>query len=301
MEILAGAKKSLSGAAAAPRLFIRKAKAAFDFQEARARLLKASGPVAIETGAHQIREVPPLKLEEKQLLRDVSLNVDPFDAMYVPGKADHYLLVGISAIRSIEAVLENSGMRADEIRSILDFPVGYGRVLRFLRAKFPQARITGAEIDPSAVRFCIREFSIEPIRAQQDFSLLSAPSMFDLIWCGSLVTHITEDSAIALLRFFRDHLTENGICLVSTHGDTSAEWLRQRKHSYGLAASDQQELLHQYEQSGYGYVDYPNVPGYGVSIASPERMKKIISHLATLIFFQAAAWDHHHDMYGFRR
>ena len=301
MEILTAVKKSVSNAASVPQLLIRKAKVAFDFQQARARFLTASGPVTVETAAHQLRKVPPLTSEEKQLIRGVSLSVDPFDTMYAPGKAGHYLLVGISAIRCIEAVLETANIRADEIRKILDFPVGYGRVLRFLRAKFPQARISGAEIDSSAMRFCTREFSIEPIRALEDFSLVSATGRFDLIWCGSLVTHISENSTTALLRFFRDHLTENGVCLVSMHGHTSAEWLRQKKHSYGLTLPEQQELLQKYEQSGYGYVDYSNVLGYGISIASAERMKKIISQLGTCVFYQAAVWDHHHDVYGFKK
>jgi hypothetical protein len=301
MEILTAVKRSVSSAATAPELLIRRAKVAFDFQRARSRFLKATGPVTVETAAHHLREVPLLTAEEKRLLRSVSPNVDPFDTMYAPGKAGHYLLVGISAIRCIEAVLENTSLRADEIRSILDFPVGYGRVLRFLRAKFPQARISGAELDASAMSFCMREFSIEPVKTLQDFSQISTPGRFDLIWCGSLLTHINEDSAIALLRFFRDHLTENGVCLVSMHGHTSAEWVRQKKHTYGLALVEQQELLQQYEQSGYGYVDYSNVLGYGISIASPERMKTIICQLGKCIFFQAAAWDHHHDVYGFQR
>ena len=95
------------------------------------------------------------------------------------------------------------------------------------QGKVSPSRISGAEIDPLAMGFCIRKFSIEPVRAVQDFSLLSAKGSFDLIWRGSLVTHITENSAIALLRFFRDHLTEHGVCVFSTHGDTSADWLRQ--------------------------------------------------------------------------
>ena len=69
----------------------------------------------------------------------VSLNVDPFDTMYVPGKEDHYLLVGLSAIRCIEAVLENVSIAAGEIRSILDFPVGYGE----------SAEISQGEVFPS--------------------------------------------------------------------------------------------------------------------------------------------------------
>ncbi len=165
---------------------------ASDFQRARARLLEEKGPIPVKTCTHGIHEVSPLTPDEKELLQSVSLNVYPFDSMYVLGQADHYLLVGLSAIRCIEAALENAIIRTSGIKSILDFPVGYRRVLRFLRVRFPQARISGAEIDFSAMKFCIRQFSVEPITAPQDFSLLSTPGKFDLIWCGSLVTHLNE-------------------------------------------------------------------------------------------------------------
>ena len=274
---------------------------ASDFQQARARLLEERGPISVKTPTHGIHEVSPLTPDEKELLRSVSLNVYPFDSMFVLGQADHYLLVGLSALRCIEAALENANIRTSGIRSILDFPVGYGRVLRFLRVMFPQARISAAEIDSSAMEFCIRQFSVEAITAPLDFSLLSTPDKFDLIWCGSLVTHLNETSAIALLRLFRDHLTDNGICVVSAHGHTSAEWVRQKKCTYGLTLPEQQEVLRQYEQRGYGYSDYSDVQGYGISLASPERMRKLISQLGTCVFFETTAWDHHHDVYGFQR
>jgi len=221
--------------------------------------------------------------------------------MYVPGQADHYLLVGISAIRCIEAVLESANISRTGIKSILDFPVGYGRVLRFLKARYSQARISGAEIDLPAMKFCIQNFSVEPVTAPHDFSLLSTPDKFDLIWCGSLVTHLDEDSATALLRLFRDHLTDSGICVVSAHGQTSAEWVRQKKCTYGLTPPKQQKMLREYEQSGYGYVDYSDVPGYGISLVSPERMRRLISQFGTCVFFLRTAWDHHHDVYGFQK
>jgi SAM-dependent methyltransferase len=238
--------------------------------------------------------------DEKQLLKGVSLKVSTLDSMYVLGQADHYLLVGLSAIRSIEAALESAGIKSSGIASILDFPVGYGRVLRFLKLRFPQARISGAELDSSAMKFCIREFSIEPVSTGQDFAQLSAPGKFDLIWCGSLVTHINEDSTIALLRFFRDHLTDNGICIFSAHGQTAADQLRQKRNTYHLGLPEQEHLLRQYEQTDYGYVDYAGALGYGISLVSPERMKKLISQLGACVFFQPTVWDHHHDVYGLK-
>jgi 2-polyprenyl-3-methyl-5-hydroxy-6-metoxy-1,4-benzoquinol methylase len=305
MKIPTPMKPALSGAKrAAKQLILRTVGprlVASDFRRSRARLLEEKGPIRVKARTHGLHVVSPLTQAEKELLQGVSLNVHPFDTMYVPGQADHYMLVGLSAIRCIEAALESANIKVNGIRNILDFPVGYGRILRFLKAKYSEARICGAELDLPAMKFCVEQFSIETVTAPQDFSMLSTPEKFDLIWCGSLITHLNEKSAIALLRLFRDHLTDNGICVVSAHGQTSAEWLRRKKCTYGLTPLEQEKVLQQYAQSGYGYGDYPDALGYGISLASPERMKKFISELGTCVFFQTTAWDHHHDVYGFQK
>jgi len=274
---------------------------ASDFRRARARILKKNGQTSVKTPTHGVHDVAPLTQEERSLIRDVSLKVDSFDSMYVLGQADHYLLVGLSAMRCITAALANAKVKAGGIEAILDFPVGWGRVLRFLRVRFPGARISGAEIDSPALQFCMREFALEPVTAPMDFSRLSPEAKFDLIWCGSLVTHLTESSTIALLRLFRDHLADHGICVFSAHGPTSAEWVRRKKCTYGLSPQEQQKMLSEYERTGYGYGDYPNALGYGISLQSPEYMKKIISQLGSCVSYETTAWDHHHDVYGFQR
>ncbi|MEF9426794.1 MAG: class I SAM-dependent methyltransferase, partial [Candidatus Mariimomonas ferrooxydans] len=93
------------------------------------------------------------------------------------------------------------------IRSILDFPCGYGRVLRFLRARFADADITISEINPVALDFCKREFSVKSVILDKDFSKLSLTCKLDLIWCGSLITHLDEKAATDLLKFFHDILS----------------------------------------------------------------------------------------------
>jgi cyclopropane fatty-acyl-phospholipid synthase-like methyltransferase len=46
----------------------------------------------------------------------------------------------------------------DGVDRILDFACGGGRVMRFLRAAYPDASITGVELLESLVRFCERNF-----------------------------------------------------------------------------------------------------------------------------------------------
>jgi SAM-dependent methyltransferase len=245
---------------------------------------------------------PDLGPEGKRWLDQVSLKVHSDDQMYVASAARQYLTVGLSALRCVDKALKISRTKA--VRTILDLPCGHGRVLRFLKAAFPEARVVACDIDAMAVSFCKRAFSVEAILSNETFTL-SLPMKFDLIWCGSLLTHIDKARARDLLRFFYANLAPGGLCLVTTHGQTSAQWLRtgdSRASAYrGLSVSGQQKVLRDFAESGYGYADYESQVGYGISIASRSRMKEIASSAGawTESFFFERGWAGHHDVYGF--
>jgi methylase of polypeptide subunit release factors len=75
--------------------------------------------------------------------------------------ARQYLAVGLSAVRCVDNTLKISRTKA--VRTILDLPCGHGRVLRFLKVAFPEARVVACDIDATAVSFCKRTFSVEAI------------------------------------------------------------------------------------------------------------------------------------------
>jgi len=245
---------------------------------------------------------PDLGPEGKRWLDQVSLKVHSDDQMYVASAAQEYLTVGLSALRCVDKALKISRTKA--VRTILDLPCGHGRVLRFLKAAFPEARVVACDIDAIAASFCKRAFSVDAILSNETFTL-SLPTKFDLIWCGSLLTHIDEARARDLLRFFYANLAPGGLCLVTTHGQTSAQWLRTgdpRASAYrGLSASGQQKVLRDFAESGYGYADYESQVGYGISIVSRSRMKEIARSAGawTESFFFERGWADHHDVYGF--
>ena len=73
--------------------------------------------------------------------------------------------------------------------------------------------------------------------------------------------------------------------------------------SYALDQIQVQNLLRQYEDTGYGYVNYPEQHGYGVCIANAEWYSTAVHDLqdATQIFFQERAYDDHQDVIAFMR
>ncbi len=239
-----------------------------------------------------------LSSHEVALLEKTSLKVHRNDEMYVPLDAKHYLSTGLGALRCIESALQRTAGRRP-VQSILDFPCGYGRVLRFLRARFPEADITVSELDKGGLEFCSRTFSARAVQSDTDFSRLSITGRFDLIWCGSLLTHLDENSAAKLIQFFYEHLAPQGTCLFTTHGRASVDYVRQSRRAYGLNASRRQALLLQYDERGDGYADYSGKRGFGVSVASPERMLSLarsVGHWHTLSFLERG-WDNHQDVY----
>lgn len=206
--------------------------------------------------------------------------------MYV-GDGEHYFSVGLSALRCIGAIPEPS--------RVLDMPCGHGRVLRFLRERWPDAEMVSCDLDEDGVAFCAERLGAKPVMSSTDLAGLDLPGDFDLIWCGSLLTHLDAADYAALLSLFREALAPGGRAVVTTHGGLVAERLRSGEDLYQLESADQ--VLAEYDRTGFGYSDYPFAEGYGVSLSSREWLAKAAEQVGLqLSDFQEACWDGHHDV-----
>ena len=239
----------------------------------------------------------PLDAKERQVLKEINDTISPSDDMY---RADldvqHYFLAGLSALSCIEDALRHA--QIGSVRTALDMPCGYGRVLRFLSRYFPTAAITACDIDREAADFCASIFGARAAYSSEhlDFSL---GTRFDLIWCGSLATHLSAPFVVTLLRFFYQHLTSNGVLVFTVHGSTVAEILRERKWTYGLEENDIGPLVGSYDEHGWGYSDYPSQCGWGVFLASPEWIRdQLECQLLRQVYFRERGWDNHQDVYA---
>lgn len=125
----------------------------------------------------------------------------------------------------------------------------------------------------------------------------------DLIWCGSLFTHIDENSASQLLRFFYQNLAPGGICAFTTHGKRPLELLQGSKGSYLLDSRARLDLVAQYREPGYGFRSYRWKQGYGISLVTREKLNAMASEAgdwAELLFVDRG-WDDHQDAFVFQR
>jgi SAM-dependent methyltransferase len=237
-----------------------------------------------------------LESAELRVDRTISLN----DGM-LGGDERHYFSVGRSGLTNIQKALVSSRDDSDRPVTILDFPCGHGRVLRYLRAAFPDAEITACDLLTDGVDFCARRFGAVPVYSDADPARIKVPrDAFDLIWVGSLFTHFDARQWKIFLTFFRDLLRPNGLLVFSTQGRHAHHLLMNTVGMYDLEATARRQILKQVEKNSFGYVDYSGSHKYGISLAEPAWVCQMITSVdeLRLTMVSEKSWDDHHDIYA---
>jgi len=223
---------------------------------------------------------------------DVITETSPKDQMF-KSDSNSYFFWGAQGLSTIQRFM--SLVSLSTINSILDFPSGYGRVLRFLRAAFPPAEITACDIDRDGVDFCAKTFAARAVYSTVD--MVTEPSLesYDLIWCGSLLTHVHATQWGNLLRLFSEHLSDSGLLIFTTHGRPNAERLRTKRNTFdrlGLSDWAIATILSDYERCGFGYQNYTGQEGYGVSLSSPSWVCSQVAQTSGLRLagYQEGGW-----------
>lgn len=222
------------------------------------------------------------------------------DEMFA-GNPDHYFAVGRSALSLATTALRMAGR--ETCASILDLPCGHGRVMRYFKAAFPDARITGCDLNGPGVDFCAKTFGAIPVHSRKRIQEVSIADRFDLIWCGSLLTHIEEVHWEPFISFFAEHLVEAGVMLFTTHGRLSVKWIRDSRYLYGIEPKRLPRLLADYNEKGFGYAPYPGSADYGTTLSAPSYVLQLIQRHPELrvVLLNETGWDNHQDVYACMR
>lgn len=235
-----------------------------------------------------------------------STEIDPKDGMY-GGHDQHYFGVGRSAIlmilTALTARLSYTGGDAP-VRTILDFGGGHGRVARYLRAAFPESRVEVTDFYRPGVEFCIDQLGCHDMGAEVP------ADRYDLIWVGSVFTHLPAEKTIGLLASLKGALRKGGLVVLTTGGRLGLANLEGflsgrtgiQYSGYGLSKEGAAAIAEAFLTTGYGYHDYPNQIGYGGSLNTPGWMFRHALDEQTLqIMYQEMGWDTHQDVYAFMR
>ena len=181
---------------------------------------------------------------------------------------------------------------------ILDLSCGYGRVLRWLRAAFPEAAITACDLRQAALDFCADTFRAERAYLTPEIAVLSKDAQFDLIWCGSWMSQLTELRWRAFLVQCQQMLAPRGLLVFSTNGRCVRNRLLSGSTAYGIPHLQIAELVEGHDRSGFGYAAYPGESCFGLAISSPAWVCARLAELRTLelVSYTERGWDRHQDV-----
>jgi SAM-dependent methyltransferase len=225
---------------------------------------------------------------------DISTELAETDVMYA-GSMAHYLAVGRSAMEMIARAMLVTGKT--DVATVLDLPCGGGRVTRHLIELFPDADLFVSDLDKTLETFTVSHFGGSTIDAGRDFDV-APPRVFDLIFVGSLVTHLDAPMFARALDWFKGALAPEGVLVVTTPGRRVA--FLQRTVNRTLDPAKWSVAASEFAASGFGYVQTESHSGrsYGASLSMPSWVMRLVETdpAVRVAGFQEAAWDNHQDV-----
>lgn len=222
---------------------------------------------------------------------DPILTVSRNDGMVATGAEQQYYDIGRRALQLIAM----AGDLCDKPHypKILDYACGHGRVLRWLKAQYPYAEITACDIDPDAVEYCASIFDVKGAVADDSFAKATFENQFDLIWCGSLLTHLDSKNWWAALERMIAWTAECGVLIFSVQGRFLASEMLSGRAAYASNV-DVVRLLENYRESGFAFEAYFENPHneYGMTLTSPGFLGKAIERFDDVILrsYMEQAW-----------
>ncbi|MFY9614555.1 MAG: class I SAM-dependent methyltransferase [Candidatus Dormiibacterota bacterium] len=213
----------------------------------------------------------------------------------------HYAATGEEALDHLSAALDAAGSAFNRVQHCLDLPCGYGRVLRWLVTRIDPSAITACDIDARAVRFCSREFGAQPLLSSRDFRAIRFPVPYDLVWVGSLLTHLEPASCLKLLDALDGAMVSHGVLVFTTHGVDCVDLLASYGREFsGLEASFQTSLA----EHGTAFKSYAGAADFGITMHDAEALRRTIAvrlPQLRLIRFARRGWDGHQDVWAYTK
>ena len=228
-----------------------------------------------------------------------------------------YNRIGDGAYRLILHGLSLTNRQPEDIQSLLDFGCGYGRVNRVLAQNFDPQKISVFDIDQTAASFCAKEFGVKAIKFNQNWDWHEAPfETYDLIWVGSVFTHLSKPHTNEMLGFLATLLQENGVLIFTTHGEEAIQRL-----ASGFFGEQFQaylaEVRDNYDKTGFHFIPYqqPDLDilpfehkkqqDFGMTWMSEAYVRKIMADITggdlRLLEFKPKGWEGVQDAFFFER
>jgi SAM-dependent methyltransferase len=212
------------------------------------------------------------------LIRDVM----PGDAMYAYAP-ELYWEAGERAL-----ALCRDALGGREPQRVLDFACGAGRVLRHFKAAWPEAELTACDTWRPGLAWSVETFGALRQPGNMDPSLVELHGLFDLIWSGSLLTHVDETFWRKTLALWKGAL--GGALVFTAHGPSVAE--RVRRGELDFTPEQREAVLASYDRTGFGFApSYSEQFNFGDCLSSPEWVRARLAEAGlSVTFYHEDAW-----------
>jgi len=172
-----------------------------------------------------------------------------------------------------------------------------------LKAAFPAAELAACDIDREGVDFCAATFGATPIYGHENPDEIDIRERYDLVWCGSLLTHLDAPRWPGFLDLFACVLADDGVVVFTTAGREVERRLRVRSFLYSLTEELADAILAGYDEDGFGYADFPRRPGYGISLSKPAWVRTMLARYPELRLLTCIeqGWNKHQDAFALVR
>lgn len=131
-----------------------------------------------------------------------------------------YFRRGYEALAIVAYEVQRARFRPE---TILDFGCGHGCVTRMLVAHWPQACIFGQDVNLEWLAWVRQVFGVKTLASAATIREVELPrESYDVIWAGSVFSHIPQQAADHLLHQFRNALTSRGVAIFQRQGRSCA-------------------------------------------------------------------------------
>ena len=138
----------------------------------------------------------------------------------VAGTADvaTFLDVGRSMFQALAGLLLENGVRVGDLKTVLEFGCGCGRVLRNWRG-VDGPQVYGVDYSKPLVEWCRAHLPFANCAiTSEDPPLPHDDAFFDLVYAVSVFTHLSEEKQLPWMTELRRVIRPGGHLMITTHG-----------------------------------------------------------------------------------
>jgi hypothetical protein len=128
-----------------------------------------------------------------------------------------YFKGGFYGLELVQKICSHHFGSMEQVNTCLDFASGYGRISRMFSSLFESSNIWISDIRSEGVEFQKQHFGYNGFTSAYKPEEVNFPTHFDVIFVGSLFTHLDEHLFESWLKVLLDQVTPKGVLIFTTH------------------------------------------------------------------------------------